>query len=122
MSGTTPVLVHNEDPAVPPTVSDRKLQNFVNGLYKGVGNPNLVGDGTAMGAANSEANGGGAVEGRNHVTSTSQYRSGLNNWLVNNPNASAHDSQVAQSLIDAINDAHSGAYKGATGYRGLGGC
>ena len=122
IAGTTPVLVHNQDPAVPPRVSDPKLQNFVNALYKGVGNPNLVGDGTAMSAANSEVTGGGLVEGRNHVTSTGQYRVGLDNWLANNPNASASDRQVAEDLVSAIDDAHAGSYKGTGGYAGLGAC
>ena len=122
MAGDKPILTHNDGPATPPAATDQKLQNFIRGLYKGVGNPNLVGDGTAMSAAASEVSGGAPVEGRNHVRSTTQYRAGLNNWLANNPNASAADRQVAQSLIQSIDDAHAGNYRGAAHYPGLGGC
>ncbi|MCA2217641.1 polymorphic toxin-type HINT domain-containing protein [Jidongwangia harbinensis] len=122
MAGDKPLLVHNDGPATPPTVSDQRLQNFIRALYKGVGNPNLVGDGTAMSAASSEVSGGGPVEGRNHVNSTTQYRSGLRNWLANNPNASEADRRVAQGLISSIDDALNGSYRGAANYPGLDDC
>jgi hypothetical protein len=119
-AGNMPVLVHNSGgPAPVPVVVDPKLQSFVIALYEGVGNPNLVGDGTAMAAANSETLGANAVEGKNHVGNAAQYRTGLNRWLSNNPSASEADRQVARSLVKAIDDAHAGRYGGFAKYSGL---
>ncbi|MET7621911.1 polymorphic toxin-type HINT domain-containing protein [Streptomyces sp. NPDC005408] len=132
LAGVTPVLVHNSGGGIPP-VDNARLQGIVNALFHGVGNANLIGDGSAMAAANQEALGGAQVEGRNHLTSTTQLRSSLNNFLTKDVIRlkggkkeavvrTARDIQVANSLISAIDDAHAGKYSGLGGYAGLGGC
>jgi hypothetical protein len=81
LAGATPVLVHNSGGGIP-QVDNARLQNIVNALFHGVGNENLIGDGSAMAAANHEALGGAQVEGRNHIASTTQLRSSLKNFLT----------------------------------------
>jgi RHS repeat-associated protein len=126
LAGKTPVLVHNDDPAPIPRANDPKLQNFINALYKariqGVDISSLRGDGTSMASASSEVNGQPSVWGRNHPGSTAEYAKGIWGWSNANPNASAHDRQLASSLLDAIGDAQNGKYKGFGSYPGLGGC
>ncbi|MFK4268497.1 Hint domain-containing protein [Streptomyces milbemycinicus] len=131
LAGKTPVLVHNNGGI--PQVDNARLQKIVNALYHGLGSPNAIGDGSAMAAANHEAQGGAKVEGKNHLASTAQLRASLNNFLTKDeykPKGgkketvvrSARDIRVAKSLIKAIDDAHEGKYKGAAGYEGLEGC
>ncbi|MES4906955.1 MULTISPECIES: Hint domain-containing protein [unclassified Streptomyces] len=131
LAGETPILVHNNGGI--PQVDNARLQKIVNALYHGLGSPNAIGDGSAMAAANHEAQGGAKVEGKNHLASTAQLRASLNNFLtkdVYKPKGgkketvvrSARDIRVAKSLIQAIDDAHEGKYKGAAGYEGLQGC
>ncbi|MGJ7418530.1 hypothetical protein AB9128_22065 [Streptomyces cinereoruber] len=129
LAGPAAVLVHNTDGI--PSVDNPRLQNIVNALFHGVGNENLIGDGSAMAAANHEALGGAQVEGRNHMASTAQLRSSLNNFLSKDvirlkggkketAVRTARDIQVANSLITAIDDAHAGRYSGLGDYPGLG--
>ncbi|MDX3231506.1 Hint domain-containing protein [Streptomyces sp. ME19-01-6] len=131
LAGETPVLVHNNGGI--PQVDNARLQNIVDALYHGLGSPNPIGDGSAMAAANEEAQGGAKVEGKDHLKSTTQLRASLNNFLTKDeykPKGgkketvvrSARDIRVAKSLIQAIDDAHKGKYKGAAGYEGLQGC
>ncbi|WP_433327510.1 hypothetical protein [Spirillospora sp. CA-294931] len=114
-----------------PKVDSERLQRTVNALYHGVGNPNQIGDGSAMAAANHEALGGPNVEGKSHITSTTQLKASLEKFLRENetrlkggrkvPNVkSARDIEVAKSLIQAIDDALAGKYKGFKEYGGLG--
>ncbi|MFK8907391.1 LamG-like jellyroll fold domain-containing protein [Streptomyces sp. YS-3] len=131
MAGGEGFLVHNQDgPASIPQVDNARLQKTVDALYHGIGNDNLVGDGSAMAAANHEFLGGDGVEGKNHLGSTAQYRSALNNFLTKDvikPKGgkketvvrTPRDIQVAKSLINAIDDAHQGQYEGAHNYPGL---
>ena len=126
LAGTAPVLVHNDDPAPIPRANDPKLQNFINALYKariqGVDISSLRGDGTSVASASSEVNGHPSVWGRNHPGSTAEYAKGIWGWSNENPDASAHDKQLASSMLDAIGDAQNGKYKGFSSYPGLGGC
>lgn len=50
-AGDAAVLVHNSGGGIP-QVDNARLQNIVNALFHGVGNENLVGDGSVMSAAN----------------------------------------------------------------------
>lgn len=86
-----------------------------------------------MSAANHEALGGAQVEGRNHIASTTQLRGSLSNFLTKDVIRlkggkketvvrTARDIEVANSLIEAIDDAHAGRYTGLGNYTGLGSC
>lgn len=130
-AGGVSVLVHNDSPI--PSVDNEKLQSIVTALFHGVGNPNQVGDGSAMASASSETLGGALVENRDLILSTTQWRNSLVNFLTNESRRlrsgkkvpivrSARDIQVATSLISAIDDAHAGKYEGLSNYDGLGGC
>ncbi|MGW4937061.1 polymorphic toxin-type HINT domain-containing protein [Streptomyces sp. NPDC004166] len=132
LAGGTAVLVHNSDGGIP-QVDNAKLQNIINALFHGVGNARLIGDGTALAAANHEALGGEPVEGKNHIESTAQLRSSLSNFLTKDVIRlksgkkeavvrTARDIEVANSLIEAIDDAHAGRYTGLGKYAGLGLC
>jgi hypothetical protein len=129
LAGATPVLVHNSG-EIPP-VDNARLQNIVNALFHGLGNATLIGDGSAMAAANHEALGGAQVEGRNHMASTRQLQSSLKNFLTKDVIRlkggkkeavvrTARDIEVANSLIAAIDDAHAGKYTSLGSYAGLG--
>ncbi len=91
-----------------PSVSHPKLQNIVNDLYRGTTNPQRVGNGTTMDAIRHELATGGAVHGRRHLEKGQIYANGLRNFLRRNPNASAHDRRVAQSLYDELQGAIGG--------------
>lgn len=91
-----------------PSVSDTRLQNIVNDLYKGTTNPERVGNGTTMDAIRHELATGGAVHGRRHLEKGRQYSNGLRNFLRRNPDASLHDRRVAQSLDDELQGAMAG--------------
>ncbi|MFI1941453.1 polymorphic toxin-type HINT domain-containing protein [Streptomyces purpureus] len=125
------ILVHNEDGAPKPTAQHQKLQNIINTLYKGVGHPDQIGDGSAMAAADYEANGGPKVEGKDHVGKAKEMRDSLKNFLTATewkPRKGAakqplirtpEDEQLARTLIKALDDAIEGKYKGHKNYPGL---
>ena len=92
-----------------PRVSDVKLQNLVDNLYKGTTNPNRVGNGTTMDAIRNESATGLPTGGRMHTTKGEETLRGLNNWLRRNPNADYHDQLVARSLADELSSALQGA-------------
>ena len=48
---------------------------------QGTGNPNLIGDGTTMSAAQSEVAGGDLVEGSNHIIKAQESIRALSNWM-----------------------------------------
>ncbi len=95
-------------PAQPPTVSDSKLGNIVNDLYKGTNNPNRVGDGTTMDAIRNELSTGQQTAGKMHIMKGQEYSNALTKWLSRNPNASAADRTVAQDLLQDLQDALAG--------------
>jgi RHS repeat-associated protein len=109
-----------------PKVDNARLQNFIDRLYKGIGSPNQIGDGTAMAAANHEATGGAQVEGSDHVVKLNEVLRGIDNTLnadqlkikskwTPNPKT-PHDIAVANGLKRAINDALAGQYEGYQNY------
>lgn len=83
-------------PAVKPEVSDPKLHNIVDNLYKGASNPQRVGDGTTADAVRHERQTGEATHGRSHVQKAQDSLRGLENWLHRNPEAPASDRLTAQ--------------------------
>jgi RHS repeat-associated protein len=111
LAGATPVLVHNSNGCILPTpsVSDSKLQNLVNDLYKGTTNPARTGDGTTMSAIRDELSSGQLVHGRNHVAKGNQYAKALNKWIGrNHRDGDPHDLIVARSLLADLKSALAG--------------
>jgi hypothetical protein len=88
-----------------PTISDPKLQNIVNDLYKGVANPNRIGTGTTADAIRNELLTGQSTSGRFHITKGQEYSRALEKWLNKIPNASYQDRLAAQSLLDDLKNA-----------------
>jgi hypothetical protein len=97
-----------------PQVSDRKLQNLVNYIYKGTGNPNLIGDGTTRSSAQHELQGGDLVQGRNHIQKAEEASRALTNWMNRNPDAIPHDMLAARTLQSSLQDALKGLYVDGT--------
>ncbi|PKQ30484.1 MAG: hypothetical protein CVT62_13560 [Actinobacteria bacterium HGW-Actinobacteria-2] len=91
-----------------PQVSNSKLQNLINNVYKGTTNPNRVGDGTTMDAIRSELGSGLPTGNRFHTIKGRETLKGLENWVRRNPNAPAADRQVAEGLIDELRAALKG--------------
>lgn len=89
----------------PPSVSDSKLQNLVNNLWRGTADSSPVGNGTTADAVRYERNTGQPVGGKFRTIKAQETVNGLRNWLNNNPNASYSDRLVAQSLLDDLLDA-----------------
>jgi RHS repeat-associated protein len=88
-----------------PRVSDPKLQNYVDNLYKGTTNPSRVGTGTTADAVRNELATGLPTGGTFHRTKAQETINGLRRWLRNNPNGSHSDRLVARSLMDDLVDA-----------------
>ncbi|MFE5297147.1 ricin-type beta-trefoil lectin domain protein [Streptomyces sp. NPDC056632] len=134
LAGVDGILVHNDGIPPIPQVDHPKLQNIINGLYKGITHPNPTGDGTAMASANHEASGGDMVEGKDHVNKGREARAGLVNFLADGAQwkpkggkkqpivRSARDVEVAEALIAAFDDALAGRYEGFQNYPTLAGC
>ncbi len=88
-----------------PKVSNKKLQNIVDDLYKGTTNPFRVGTGTTADAVRTEIRTGQPTLGTFHLDKARQYSQALKNWLARNPDAPFRDRLVAQSLLDDLQDA-----------------
>ncbi|WP_197526610.1 hypothetical protein [Botrimarina colliarenosi] len=91
-----------------PNVTDPKLKNYVNDLYKGAKGPNPIGTGSTADAVRNELRTGLPTHGRFHSIKAKEVINGLTNWLRKNPNASHHDRLVAQSLLDDLKAALGG--------------
>ena len=86
-----------------PAVSDRgRLKNLVDNFYKHIENPRRHGDGTTADAIRYEIATGKDINGSAHVIKGRETIRGLRNWLRKNPNASQHDRDVAQGIIDDL--------------------
>ncbi len=88
-----------------PDVSDSKLQNYVNDLFKGVTHPNRVGDGTTMDAIRHELATGLSVQNRRHIIKGQEILRGLEKWLLRHPEASSSDRANAQRLAQDTREA-----------------
>jgi len=86
-----------------PVVSNPKLKNIVNDLYKGTTNPGRVGTGTTADAVRNELATGLPTGGTFHSEKARMYINGLTNVLK--ADLSASDRLVAQSLFDDLVDA-----------------
>lgn len=100
-SGVTP-----KPPAVKPAVSDPKLKNIIDDMYKGVNNANRTGDGTTADAVRNELKTLEPTEGKWHLTKAVDYQRGLVKWLNDKNNTDPADRAVAirelRNLMDAL--------------------
>ena len=87
--------------AASPAVSNARLQNVVNDLYKGTTNPNRVGNGTTADAIRRELRSGEATGGKMHTMKGEQYSRALQK-VLRNPSLSEADRTVAQQLLDDL--------------------
>jgi hypothetical protein len=95
-------------PALRPSVSETRLGNLVENLYKGTDDPKRVGDGTTMDAIRNEMRTGRPTGGYFHTTKGKETLRGLENWLRRNPGATDADRSVAENLIHQLRDALGG--------------
>jgi len=84
-----------------PVVENPRLQNVVNDLYKGVSNPDRVGNGTTADAVRSEAETGQPTGGTFHTQKAQQYSNALTK-LLSGGTLNPRDRIVAQSLLDDL--------------------
>jgi hypothetical protein len=85
-------------------VSDPKLSNIVDDLYKGTTNPNRVGTGTTADAVRNEILTGQPTGGTFHTMKAEQYSNALRS-VLKSADLSASDRLVAQSLLDDLQNA-----------------
>jgi hypothetical protein len=103
--GELGLVVHN---TCVPKVTDAKLGNLVNDLFKGAKMPNPIGTGSTADAVRNELITGLPTHGRFHSQKANEYINALTNWLKKNPNAPHHDQLVARSLIGDLRAALGG--------------
>jgi hypothetical protein len=102
-------LASNAPKGLPvPQVTNSKLKNLVDNLFKGTKVPNPIGTGSTADAVRNELRTGLPTFGRFHSQKAQETINGLANWLRKNPNASHSDRLVAQSLLDDLKAALGG--------------
>ena len=104
------VLVHNKydiNLDEKPSANNVRLQNFINSLYKGQGNPNQVGNGTTMDSIRYEKATGQPVEGKFHSQKGQEFMNGITK-LLNSDVLDDEDSYLAKALLEDIANALSG--------------
>ena len=90
--------------AIQPAVFDTRLENLMDNIYKGVSNPNRVGDGTLADAVLNERLTGLPTNGLFHSTKAQDTINGLTNFIDNPGGALSIDIQEAllqRSLLRA---------------------
>jgi hypothetical protein len=88
-----------------PDVSDPKLGNIVDSLYRGTSSETRTGSGTTADAVRYERTSGNSVGHKLHTEKANNSVRALRSWLRRNPQASAADRQVAQQEYDDLLDA-----------------
>lgn len=95
--------------ATKPQVSDTKLNNILDDLYKGTKGPNPTGDGTTADAVRNERitgqPSGPPGRGKWHFGKAGEYIHSLQKWLAEHPNASAADKAVATQEMENLQNA-----------------
>jgi hypothetical protein len=91
--------------ATKPEVTDPKLNNIMNDLYKGVDHPDRTGDGTTADAVRHERETGEKVQGKGHEQKARDSIRALNNWIRKNPNAPEAEIQAAMAERDNLRNA-----------------
>ena len=92
---------------IKPKVTDQKLQNIVNDIYKGQSAKTVVGNGTTMDALRNELRTGKPTGKKFHWHKAVLMERGLNNRL-NSRSLNFHDTKVAKELIEDIQNALAG--------------
>lgn len=95
------------DLSVKPTVSDKKLQNIVNDLYKGQKNPRKIDDGTTMAAVRKELRDGDKTGGKFHSKKARYAISGLKERLSSGK-LNKNEKAIARELMNDLKKALSG--------------
>jgi hypothetical protein len=90
-----------------PTVSNAKLKNIVDDLYKGQGGSKTIGNGTTMDAVRNEIKTGLPTHGKFHTQKLNDYLNALNRRLRAG-DLNQHDTDIVNSLIADITKALSG--------------
>jgi len=88
-----------------PTVSEPKLQNLMDDLYKGANASKPVGTGSTADAIRYEKLNRQPVGGTWHTQKGLEYVRALEKWLSKNPNASPSDRAAAQAVLDDLRHA-----------------
>lgn len=89
---------------VKPTVSNEKLKNIINDLYKGQGGANTIGNGTTMDAVRNEILTGQATNGKFHTSKLSDYVNVLEKRLRAG-DLNLHDEAVVKTLLEDAKNA-----------------
>jgi hypothetical protein len=97
-------IMDEVDINVKPTVSNRKLQNIVDALYKGQGGQNTIGNGTTMNAVRNELITGEPTNGKFHMQKLSDLVNALNRRLRAG-DLNAHDKSVVEAILQEALDA-----------------
>lgn len=106
---TTVASAGSTGPAVRPVVSNPKLANIIKNQFKGGESYKRIGDGTTASAIRWERATGKLVGGKNHMIKGKQDSNGLRNLLKGKSGPlSEHDRQVAQALLDDLQNAMGG--------------
>ncbi|THF81684.1 S8 family serine peptidase [Cohnella fermenti] len=92
---------------VKPQANSTKLQNFINSLYKGQGNPNQIGNGTTMDSIRYEVHTGNPVEGKFHSQKGQEFMNGINK-LISSGTLDAQDEVIAKAIVQDIANALAG--------------
>ena len=102
-----------------PAVTDGKLANIVNALFKGApAGGSVIGDGSAFAACSHEVGGGAKVGGRNHEGKIQDIQRGLEKLQSKHNNTSSPvelsdaDLAVVATLLTACEQALGGTYTG----------
>ena len=90
-----------------PNVSNEKLKNIINDLYKGQGGLHTIGNGTTMDAVRNELQTGLPTNGKFHTQKLNDYLNALQRRLGAG-DLDDYDKSVVNSLIEDINKALSG--------------
>ncbi|GAB6087308.1 hypothetical protein [Alkaliphilus crotonatoxidans] len=90
-----------------PNVSNEKLKNIVNDLYKGQGGPNTIGNGTTMDAVRNEIKTGLPTHGKFHTQKLNDYLNALQRRLRAG-DLNDYDKSVVNALIEDITNALKG--------------
>lgn len=89
---------------VKPTVSNEKLKNIINDLYKGQGGANTIGNGTTMDAVRNEIFTGQATNGKFHTSKLMDYVNALEKRLRAG-DLNQHDEVVVKALLEDAKNA-----------------
>ena len=88
-----------------PTVTDPKLRNLVDDLYKGAHTHNPLGTGSTADAIRHELQTGTPVGGKFHIQKGREYVRALEKWLDKHPHAAQDDRNAAQAILqDLLSD------------------